>query len=146
MEASAQEPSIRRAYSDVAKTLLASSPPQSVQIPSSPYTTPSSTPQKISYRKTVQIPRRERTPLPESYDRRAHYDLIREPTLSLPDGCGLNKAHTLPNENLPELLVMLITNIIAKFSDVLPYDVAPLLVRLSEIVSNGPSGFNPNSS
>lgn len=147
MEASAQEPSVRRAYSDVAKTMFAQTPHQQLENPPpSVHSVSASTPQRTSYRKTVRTPSRARTPLSEGYNRYAHDEIIREPSSSLPNGCGLNGPHTLPNENLPQLLIMLITNIFAKFSDVLPYDVAPLLVRLAEIITNGSLGFNSNSS
>lgn len=145
-EAAAQVPVVnRRPYADVANIMFGptrESPPPS-QSPFDPTDLPS-TPPRTSHRKTVFLSPRPRPSLSPGYDRQAHNNIVRPPPSEIPNGQALNNPYTrvTPNEDLMELLLKLLTNIIAKWSDCLPNDVAPLMLTLVEKLSfpNGPPG------
>lgn len=143
-EASSRFPAVRRPYADVAKVMFEpiSSPSWQPPFPAQPPPSPQSSP-TISYRKTITRKPRARTPLSPGYDRQAHHDIVSNPRSQVPNGHFLSSRRMpaeTPNDDLMELLFKLLTNIIAKWSDCLPPDVAPLMISLAERLSfsNGP--------
>lgn len=134
-EASARYPRARRPYADVARTMF-SPVSSSRQIPPSPHNSvrlpaPSSS---TSYRKTVTRSPRPWSPPSGGFDRQAHQSIVAAPSSQLSDGCAFTvpSFSTTPNENFLELLFKMLTNIIAKWSDVLPNSVAPTMIKLAE--------------
>lgn len=144
-EASTRHPAVRRPYADVSKVMFAPElgaswhPSQSPPPPSPPQS-----PATTSYRQTVFRNPRAHTPLSPSYDRHAHQNIVSSPSSQVPNGYALSQrtGKETPNDNTLELLIMLLTNFIAKWSDCLPPDVAPLMMTLTERLSfsNGSLG------
>lgn len=151
-EASARFPSVRRSFADVAKVMFSPvsdhrSNTLSASISSTPLRV--NTPSKsASYRKTVLRTPREKPHLSEGYDRVHHQNIVASPSSQLPNGCALNGSNQIstritPNEDIFELAFKLITNIVAKWSDILPKNVAPALIAAAKSLStlNGSFSF-----
>ena len=154
-EASARFPPVRRSYSDVTKSLFS---PVSVsrQTPLSPHPSAQlpSTPKSTSYRRAVTRSPKPFSPRSEGFDRQALQNIVGVPSSQLSNGCALTvpsqKAFlSTPDDNFLELLFKMLTNIISKWSDVLPNDVAPTMIKLAEQIAslNGfPSPSSPTNS
>lgn len=155
-EASARIPAVRRPYSDAAKNRFDHifDPPQ---VPFSPqyFTSPQSTPPKTPSYQKLRSPRSPRfprglSPLSQGYDQAAHREIVSPPPSQVPNGCALtdtapNDHRLMPNEDLLELALKIVTNIIAKFSDVLPHDVAPAMIKLTKSLASvqyGPPAYS----
>lgn len=147
-EAASQHPNVRRSYADVASALFA--PAQSQEIPSpSTYQLPSSS---RSYRKTITKTPRPRAPPSPGYDQRAHQAIVGNMPSPLPNGYALqncvsklvcsdgvntiNNQTVSPNDNLVEILILLLNNILLKFNDALPSNVAEKILQLASLVTN----------
>lgn len=131
-EASARFAPVRRPYADVARTMTFTPTVY-------PNTTCNYSSMSTSYRKTVTLPPRNRSPLPQGYNKRAHQNIINDLPSSLPNGCALqaSPSHSVtPNDNLLELILELLTNIMGKWNDVLPSNVADKLADLFNIINN----------
>jgi hypothetical protein len=148
-EAAAQFKPVKRPYSDMAQVMFspAQDSSRSSQSPLHPAVIHFESPTSTSYRKTIYRAPRARTPLSPGYDRLAHEEITRTPTSQLPNGQAFagpsrNAGAETPNEDLFELLFKLLTNIIAKWSDFLPNNVAPLMINLAKALSfcDGPPG------
>lgn len=115
-EASAREPAVKRSYVDMAARAPNTSPN-----PSHPPTSQTSKPpMTTSYKKTIYINRRPKSPTSLGYDHAAHSDIIRPPQSSLPNGCGLQDIPSPPhshNDNLLEALLSTLVSIIGRFDD-----------------------------
>lgn len=151
-EASTRYGRVRRPYADVAKVMFAPiSEPSALSPSHQTYTSLPPTPVRpTSYRKRVNHSPRPRSPTPVSYDQHAHHFITSTPRSEVPNGqaypdLAQRIGQFTPNEGLMELLIKLLSNIIAKFSDVLPNDVAPLMITLTEKLTNGTSFHNPSS-
>lgn len=142
-EAATQFKPVKRAYSDMAQVMF--SPPQESsrlsQSPLHPAVIPHpESPTTSSYRKTIYRAPRARTPLSPGYDQQTHQNLIRTPTSQMANGHAFaGSSHNIgvetPHDDLFELVFKLFTNIVAKWSDVLPNNVAPLLINLAKALS-----------
>lgn len=130
LEASLQFPAVRRPFAEVAST-----PPTKSFTPLSTSQNYSS-PQNVSYRKTVFSTPRPRPTLPEGYDRRVHLDIVGEEPSTMPNGCALGYNPISPQENLLELILALLKNIISKFSDTIPNNVAAQIFEISKLINS----------
>lgn len=132
IDASSQTPKVRRSYADV------TSPHSPPQIP------PTSPPKTVSYRKTVFTTPHPRVPLSPSFDRQSYQAIIGQPPSSFPNGSALGGSTPNPNshnENLLELVFSLLNNIISKWSDHLPNNVAEQIVQLYNLLPTN-NGLN----
>lgn len=142
-EASARFPAVRKSYADVAKAMFSPvmESPLHHTSTSRPFTPLPSTPSKTtSYRRTIFQSPRPRSPPPEGYDYRAHQNIVADVPSQLPNGCAFSGSSSkagmfAPNENFFELIFKLLTTLVAKFSDILPNDVAPTLITLAQQLS-----------
>lgn len=127
-EASSQTPVSKRSYSEVAKeTPLPPHPPLQHQ----PH----------SYRKTVLIPKNPHSSSSHSVSHSLpHKNPLNLFPSELGNGVALHQPNISSNDNLIELLLSIIINMISKFSDSIPPNVAHLLSHLSTIIkpNNGP--------
>lgn len=136
-EASARVANVRRPYSEAVKNVSASQSSSTQSFTSlSPRPSPPTT---RTYRKTVTLSPRIRSPQNKGYDKQAHQAIISTPTSSMPNGCALqNPSQSIPqatgNDFLIESLITTLIQIISKFSDAIPPNVAHQLSKLSSLV------------
>ncbi|XP_069360898.1 uncharacterized protein [Maniola hyperantus] len=137
MEAASQFPPVRRSYAEMTKEML--SPPAF-----SPLKTPSRPSHQTSnksYRQTIIRPPRPRAPLARGYDKRAHQNIVADPSSSLPNGSVINNTNS-PSGNLPmlEQITSLLLTLLSPCSEIpLPPNVANNLSQLFKILQNGPN-------
>lgn len=135
-DASARVANVRRPYSDAVKNVTFSQvTPSQSSVPPPCHPPPS---MSKAYRKTVTLSPRARTPPTRGYDRHAHQAIISTPSSSLPNGCALqnpqNPSLATGNDFLIESLISTLIQIISKFSDAIPPNVAHQLSKLSRLV------------
>lgn len=146
-EASLRFGNVRKSYADAVST-----PSQYVDLtqnsipPNSYIQTPS------SYKRTYIRTPRPRPPLGKAYDRKAHNTIISSPRSEAPNGCAINN-HTSenvissqgisPNENLIEIIISLLLNIVSKYNDAVPTNVAQQVMSVLSTISNGPDTTDP---
>ncbi|KAL0829149.1 hypothetical protein ABMA28_004000 [Loxostege sticticalis] len=130
LEASARVPSVRRPYNEVTKTPINVPTPSMPQRRSSQAPTPSPV---SSYRKTVTQTPRPRTRLSSGFDRLAHQAIVADPPSLIQNGCALQNSST-KNDNLIESAIAFVIQIVSKFSDALPSNVATQLSELYSIL------------
>lgn len=135
-EAELQAPlQLRRSFANV----LSSNIPHSntpFNIPPSDTNYSQSQPQKLSYRKTVFTTPRPRPNLSKGYDQRAHLNIVGDVHSSMPNGHALGNDTISPPENLVDLILALLKNIISKFSDNIPNNVASQIFEISQLITN----------
>lgn len=142
-EASRSHAKSIRPFSEVAQHNIApshNSQPLQIRRPSVP-------PTSSSYRKTVPLLPRPRTPLGKSYDRSAHHAIVADLPSSFPNGHALSQNSSLPlaqEDNLLEMLLTMIITIITTTNSNLPPHVAQ---KLTQIISySGQNGSSLHSS
>lgn len=138
-------PSVKRSYADAAQSFSQSqiSQSQSTVFP------PGTQSLTHSYRKTVEIPRSPRRPLPQGYDRAGHQAIIgdRDPppprngaALQFPSSPRSPPSQPASNDNFLDILLTLLINMFSKMDDFpLPTNVAHKLSQLLQVVNNNPS-------
>lgn len=134
-EASSRFPPVKRSYAEVAKELF-TSPSPTYKSPFNP--SPASNDDSVRpiikslKKKTMNSTPRPRTLLNKGYDRKAHADIVQTPSSSMGNGCAL-QYDSSPNDNFIELLISMLSNIICKYNDCLPPNVAQKLAQLISI-------------
>ncbi|CAG9790271.1 unnamed protein product [Diatraea saccharalis] len=133
LDASARFAPVRRPYSDVSKSPKAptSLQPQTLEIQSYSHLPSSS----ISYRKTIPLPPRKRPSLTKGYDQSAHQAVISEPPPTIPNGSNLENPYSSSSDDrFLEHIISLLTDILFRFNDALPPNVAQKLNILTSLL------------
>lgn len=152
VEASQLFSPVRRSYSEVASTSFAASTNSYIndiqrQFQVQPPT--QSPPQSRSYKKTVHVSPRSKITPSKGYDKQAHDFITATPGSYSANGSALHCSDVLnissisPNENLIELVLDIFSNLVLKFNDCIPPNVANRIVHLADLIrpSDG-SGAN----
>lgn len=156
-EASIRFPLPRRSYADVTGEPSLSY----IQNPQASYNdVASSSPVSSSYRKTVMRSPRPRSPLGQGYDHVSHQNIIRNPSSSARNGIALNSdsspfANLTPqnsapsisissNENFLDIICELLFNLLSKYSDALPSNVANSLRKVMSLIPSSNGSHSPS--
>lgn len=143
IEAAQLHPPVRRTFSEAVTTPYATATNSHINdsLQQNLYNSSSQqSSQSRSYKKTIHLPSHPKATTSKGYDRQAHNFIIASPKSSSFNGSALhssdepNLSTVSPNENLIELVLDIFSNLVLKFNDCLPTNVAHRIIHLANLI------------